>query len=150
MWHKFWQILGMEESVVLKTIEAQQAVKALNLRQKDLKYLKKKFEEVDVDGSGTIDSVEFFDMLGEERTPLTDQLFSLMDLDGNGTIEFDEFVAVLLTYCMRAPRVLPRNLPSRARDDARRRLVLPASDVISRAVSQVLEGRHLAVLLRHV
>ena len=105
MWHKFWQILGMEESVVLKTIEAQQAVKALNLRQKDLKYLKKKFEEVDVDGSGTIDSVEFFDMLGEERTPLTDQLFSLMDLDGNGTIEFDEFVAVLLTYCMRAPRV---------------------------------------------
>ena len=47
-----------------------------------------------------MDAVEFFDMLDEERTPLTDELFALMDLDGSGTIEFDEFIAVLLTYCM--------------------------------------------------
>ncbi|KAH8097852.1 hypothetical protein JL720_769 [Aureococcus anophagefferens] len=47
-----------------------------------------------------MDSTEFFGMLGEDRTPLTDALFGLMDLDGSGTIEFDEFVAVLLTYCM--------------------------------------------------
>ena len=35
-----------------------------------------------------MDAVEFFDMLDEERTPLTDELFALMDLDGSGTIEF--------------------------------------------------------------
>jgi Ca2+-binding EF-hand superfamily protein len=50
--------------------------------------------------AGSMDAVEFFDMLDEERTPLTDELFALMDLDGSGTIEFDEFIAVLLTYCM--------------------------------------------------
>ena len=90
----------MAENVTIGNAQAKEAVKALCLTQGQLKYLKKKFEEVDVDGSGTIDAMEFFGMLGEERTPLTDALFGLMDLDGNGTIEFDEFVAVLLTYCM--------------------------------------------------
>jgi Ca2+-binding EF-hand superfamily protein len=92
--------LGMANNVYIQRPDAKEAVKALCLNQRQLKYLKKKFDEVDVDGSGTMDSTEFFGMLGEDRTPLTDALFGLMDLDGSGTIEFDEFVAVLLTYCM--------------------------------------------------
>ena len=97
---KFWACLGMSNSVHIQRPDAKEAVKALCLTQRQLKHLKKKFDEVDLDGSGTMDATEFFGMLGEDRTPLTDELFSLMDLDGSGTIEFDEFVAVLLTYCM--------------------------------------------------
>ena len=43
---------------------------------------------------------EFFESVGEERSPFTEKLFALIDLDGSGTIEFDEFVRVLATYCM--------------------------------------------------
>ncbi|KAH8073674.1 hypothetical protein JL721_2983 [Aureococcus anophagefferens] len=67
--------LGMANNVYIQRPDAKEAVKALCLNQRQLKYLKKKFDEVDVDGSGTMDSTD-------------------------GTIEFDEFVAVLLTYCM--------------------------------------------------
>jgi len=151
---KLWQMFGVPETIKLETQAAREAVNALNLTQKDLRHLKREFDEIDVDQSGScfgvlftpstfgavaamawgrshrlsdtprtrepfrgdavvtrprrsrsrhagsMDAVEFFDMLDEERTPLTDELFALMDLDGSGTIEFDEFIAVLLTYCM--------------------------------------------------
>ena len=51
-------------------------------------------------GSQSIDSEEFFEMLGEARSPFTDALFQLIDLDGSGTIEFEEYVLVCGTYCM--------------------------------------------------
>ena len=51
-------------------------------------------------GSQSIDSEEFFEMLGEARSPFTDALFQLIDLDGSGTIEFEEYVLICGTYCM--------------------------------------------------
>jgi Ca2+-binding EF-hand superfamily protein len=59
-----------------------------------------KFDSIDIDGSGNIDADEFFEAIGEARTPFTDKLFAMIDLDHSGTIEFDEFVRVLATYCM--------------------------------------------------
>jgi len=75
-------------------------VAALGLTQKHLKTLKLKFEEIDLDQSGSIDSEEFFEVLEEARSPFTDALFALIDLDGSGTIEFEEFIRVCVTYCM--------------------------------------------------
>ena len=43
---------------------------------------------------------EFFEMLGEKRSPYTDALFQLIDIDGSGTISFDEFVQAISVYCM--------------------------------------------------
>lgn len=86
--------------VVLKDPRAIEAVQALDLKQWHLKRLRAKFDRIDIDGSGNIDYEEFFEAVGEERSPFTDKLFSLIDLDGSGTIEFDEFVRVLATYCM--------------------------------------------------
>lgn len=92
--------LGFTKEVVVTLPQAMEAIRALCLTSRQLKLLKRRFAEVDVDGSGTMDAGEFFGMLGEERTPLTDELFKLIDLDGNGTIEFDEYVVILMTFCM--------------------------------------------------
>lgn len=86
--------------VTLKDPRAIEAAQALDLKQWHLRRLRAKFDKVDIDGSGNIDYEEFFEAMGEERSPFTDKLFSLIDLDGSGTIEFDEFVRVLATYCM--------------------------------------------------
>ncbi|RYG62973.1 EF-hand domain-containing protein [archaeon] len=87
-------------SVVLHDPRAIEAAQALNLQQWHLRRLKAKFDQVDIDGSGNIDLEEFFEAVGEARSPFTDKLFALIDLDGSGTIEFDEYVRVLATYCM--------------------------------------------------
>lgn len=79
---------------------AAKTVKALGLEQRHLRKLKKKFDNVDIDHSGIIDSKEFFRMLNEEKCAFTDSLFSFIDLDNSGTITFDEFVRVCATYCM--------------------------------------------------
>jgi len=80
--------------------QVREACEALGLTQKHLKTLKLQFEEIDLDGSGSIDSEEFFEILEENRSPFTDALFALIDLDGSGTIEFEEYCMVCLTYCM--------------------------------------------------
>ena len=103
-WQRFGRklrlILGQTEQIRMSHPDAAEAVRALGLTQRQLRRLKMKFEAIDIDDSGTMDSAEFFEMLEEPRTPLTDALFRLIDLDGNGTIEFDEFVNVLMTYCV--------------------------------------------------
>jgi Ca2+-binding EF-hand superfamily protein len=87
-------------NVTLKDPRALEAASALDLKQWHLRRLKAKFDQIDIDGSGNIDFDEFFEAIGELRSPFTDKLFALIDLDGSGTIEYDEFVRVLATYCM--------------------------------------------------
>mmetsp|Transcript_37542 Transcript_37542/g.47307 ORF Transcript_37542/g.47307 Transcript_37542/m.47307 type:complete len:470 (-) Transcript_37542:343-1752(-) len=77
-----------------------EAVRALGLTQKQLRKLKATFDSVDIDGSGSIDPDEFFEMIGEQRGPFTDALFALIDVDGSGAIDFEEFVRTTVTYCM--------------------------------------------------
>lgn len=91
---------GQAETIEIHNPAAREAVRALCLTQRQLRKLKLRFEKVDIDQTGKVDISEFFEMLDEERTPLSNELFALIDLDGNGSIEFDEFVNVLMTYCM--------------------------------------------------
>jgi Ca2+-binding EF-hand superfamily protein len=86
--------------VQLKDPRAIEAAQALDLKQWHLRRMKAKFDQIDIDGSGNIDFDEFFEAIGELRSPFTDKLFALIDVDKSGTIEFDEFVRVLATYCM--------------------------------------------------
>ena len=48
------------------------------LRPHHLRKLKMKFDSIDIDGSGNIDADEFFEAVGEQRTPFTDKLFSMI------------------------------------------------------------------------
>ena len=91
---------GGGEKIILASPEAREAAEALGLTNANLSLLKDKYENIDLDGSGEIDQDEFFDAVGEQRSPFTDGLFRLIDADGSGTVEFDEYVMVLSTYCM--------------------------------------------------
>ena len=77
--------------------KSQKMTAALGLSQKHLRILRDKFDDIDVDGSGNIDSVEFFESMGEMRSKITDELFSMMDLDGNARLDFDEYRAAART-----------------------------------------------------
>ena len=79
----------------------EQTVKALGLKHRHLVRLKKKFDAIDIDGSGSIDYDELFEMMDEKRSPFTDSLFyEIIDRDQSGTIEFNEFVTLCSTYCI--------------------------------------------------
>jgi len=80
--------------------KALSAVQSLNITNRHLVNLRARFDEIDLDASGSIDAEEFFEMLQETRSPFTDALFRLIDLDGSGTIEFGEYIQVMITYCI--------------------------------------------------
>jgi len=79
---------------------AYKTVQALDLKQKHLRRLKKRFDSIDIDKSGSIDYDELFAIMDENRSPFTDSLFALIDVDKSGRIEFCEFVSLCATYCI--------------------------------------------------
>merc|ERR1712159_783635 len=71
----------------------------LNLKVKEARDLYKKFQDIDVDGSGVIDIKEFFEYIQMEPTPFGVKLFSLIDENGSGEIDFNEFLVGLWNMC---------------------------------------------------
>ena len=98
--NKFQRMFASTPDIIIRDPLAMEAIDGLGLTQKDLKKLRNKFDDIDIDGSGNIDTEEFFEACGEARSPITDRLFATIDLDSSGTIEFEEFIRVLATYCM--------------------------------------------------
>ncbi len=64
--------------VALQDPRAMEAVQALDLQPWHLRRLRASFNRIDIDGSGAIDFEEFFESVGEERSPFTDKLFALI------------------------------------------------------------------------
>lgn len=91
---------GGGEVPVIRDVKALEAAEALNLTANQLRKLKMRFDDIDIDGSGSIDATEFFEALGEPKSPFTEAVFSIIDIDGSGMMEFDEFIRILATYCM--------------------------------------------------
>jgi Ca2+-binding EF-hand superfamily protein len=98
--NKFQRMFASTPDIIIRDPLALEAIDGLGLTQKHLKKLRGKFDDIDIDGSGNIDTEEFFEACGETRSPITDRLFAIIDLDSSGTIEFEEFIRVLATYCM--------------------------------------------------
>lgn len=98
--NKFQRMFASTPDIIVRDPLALEAIDGLGLTQKHLKKLRGKFDDIDIDGSGNIDTEEFFEACGEARSPITDRLFATIDLDSSGTIEFEEFIRVLATYCM--------------------------------------------------
>lgn len=80
--------------------QGRETVEALGLGPRHLRRLKRRFDAIDIDGSGNIDYDELFEELQENRSSITDALFRLIDEDSSGTIEFNEFVRLCATYCV--------------------------------------------------
>lgn len=96
----FAKLFDSGPDVILYDPRAIEAAEALQLEQKHLRKLRTKFDEIDIDGSGSIDIDEFLESLGEQRSPFTEKVFRSIDLNGSGSIEFEEYVRILATYCM--------------------------------------------------
>lgn len=68
------------------------------IKPSQIKKVYKRFQEIDVDGSGSIDYTEFIQALGMEDNTISKQMFRVFDMDGSGTIELKEFIVVLSRY----------------------------------------------------
>lgn len=73
--------------------------KQIKLKKKDLKGLFRMYAKIDVDFSGKISMLEFFNYFCLDRTEFNRRTFLLMDEDKNGKIDFVEFVAAVFNYC---------------------------------------------------
>ena len=69
----------------------------------DVDLLKKKFDEIDIDHSGSIDTTELREaLLKVGKTPTDDQvklMIKKFDADGNGTLEVGRPQALLTSLC---------------------------------------------------
>lgn len=57
------------------------------------------FEQIDEDGSKSIEIKELLNYLDVDRNRFTKRVFSIFDDDGSGSIDFREFVLSLWNYC---------------------------------------------------
>jgi len=72
---------------------------SLKLTKSEVGQLYKLYRKVDIDDSGTIDTVELLTMLDIERTRFTEQVLNVFDGDKSGKIDFREFVLSIWNYC---------------------------------------------------
>jgi Ca2+-binding EF-hand superfamily protein len=88
-------------------------------------YLKREFMKADNDGTGTLDTKEFFAMLSGLLINLSDmeitQLHSHVDMDSDGAIDWQEFVS-------RAPKQLQRIYANEEEDPGNDWCELPAAE----------------------
>ncbi len=75
-------------------------MEVLGITSKHVERLKCRFDQIDIDKSGSIDRDELFLTINEKESIITEKLFSLIDIDKSGTIEFEEFVRICVTYCI--------------------------------------------------
>ena len=86
--------------VVVTSSHAKQAVDGLGLTQKDLRRLKKIFDEVDTEHTGSVSTHKLLVAMNEKPNAFSEKVFASLDLNDNGKIEFEEFLRMLATYGM--------------------------------------------------
>ena len=75
-------------------------MEVLGITSKHVERLKRRFDQIDIDKSGSIDRDELFLTINEKESIITEKLFRLIDIDKSGSIEFEEFVRICVTYCI--------------------------------------------------
>lgn len=79
LYEKIAQYFGVYVgNVTLHDARALEAAQALDLKPWHLRKLKVRFDQIDIDNSGNIDYEEYFEAIGEVRSPFTDKLFNLI------------------------------------------------------------------------
>jgi serine/threonine-protein phosphatase 2B regulatory subunit len=68
------------------------------IKPSQIKKVYKRFQDIDVDGSGSIDYAEFIQALGMEDNMISRRMFEVFDMDGSNSIELKEFIVVLSRY----------------------------------------------------
>ncbi|GMI18112.1 hypothetical protein TrLO_g1534 [Triparma laevis f. longispina] len=75
-------------------------MEAYGLRPDTVLELHRLFGKMDYKGNNVADVVEFFDMIGENRSVYGDWLLRAIDTDSVNQITFSEFVNIVAVYCM--------------------------------------------------
>lgn len=99
---KFMKWMGFSVgNITVSDPRAIEAVVALDLQPHHLRKLRKKFDKIDIDGSGNIDYDEFFESVGELRSPFTDKLFALIGKNSSFTILYPFLFPMILLLMVR-------------------------------------------------
>eukprot|EP00210_Caulerpa_lentillifera_P006070 g5799.t2 len=79
---------------------------AINLPKEEIQGMKKMFQNIDTDHSGTITIDEFKQMLKTKGSFIPDselnKILSAVDIDGNGVIDYEEFLAATMNLHARS------------------------------------------------
>jgi len=73
--------------------------RALKLTPAEINGFYKLFRKIDVDNSGSIDTVELLTLLDIENTRFTEQVLAVFDGDKSGKVDFREFLMCTWNYC---------------------------------------------------
>jgi len=101
--HSFSQHVNLDE----KELELRNLSKELNMQASEIDTYKRHFDSFDTDGNGTIDKLEFYEMMVKclkvpkhigLPTGRLQQLWNDADSDDNGVITFAEFAAFFAKY----------------------------------------------------
>jgi hypothetical protein len=76
------------------------AIEFMGIPADDVADLKKAFELMDTDRSGTVDLPEFFAFVDIERTPIAESIFFFLDASFNETISWGTFLRTVCTFAM--------------------------------------------------
>lgn len=75
--------------------------KRMGIDGKDVRVLHRVFQEMDTDGNGRLDTMEFFTFFScAQITPLGIKFFEMFDKDGSGDLDFREFVICVWNFCV--------------------------------------------------
>merc|ERR1712193_455113 len=85
--------MGNTPSSVLDNI-----VEGSNFDREEVDRLRKRFEKLDRDNSGTIERDEFLSLPQVSSNPLATRMIAIFDEDGGGDVDFQEFVSGLAAF----------------------------------------------------
>lgn len=78
----------------------QKVIELLSLQKRDIAKLHELFKRYDLDGSGTIDTTEFYELTHEKESVFANSIFEIIETNKPHELDFSEFVQALCTYCM--------------------------------------------------
>merc|ERR1712000_231603 len=85
--------MGNANSAMLENI-----VQGSNFDREEVDRLRKRFEKLDRDNSGTIERDEFLSLPQISSNPLATRMIAIFDEDGGGDVDFEEFVKGLSAF----------------------------------------------------
>ncbi|KAF4322028.1 hypothetical protein BBO99_00004334 [Phytophthora kernoviae] len=86
-------------NILVQTRRCEELCSGLGLTMKDIRKLKRKYNDNDMYHSGEINQAEFFFMIKEEQRPLTQGIFRLADVAVNQKfLSFDEYLLCVVTF----------------------------------------------------
>ena len=90
---------GFQARYEERTKPIQGFIRKLNIPDRDVLKVYKKFERIDGDGSGEVGIDEFFDAFHLTWSTFGERVFLIMEVSGDHKLGFDEFFVGLFNYC---------------------------------------------------